>query len=104
MDKRKAPVRCTAWFAAPCVGLGESNDTSVHQNADSVLIRHILGALNFWRRECHQIETALRRQAGRVGFEPVVPNPKLKLLEPVLEVSNPRHYSIRTEQAYCDWR
>jgi len=37
------------------------------------------------------------------GFEAVVPNPKLKLLDQVREVMRLRHYSIRTERSYCDW-
>ena len=53
--------------------------------------------------ESGQLERALQRQAGRVGFEAVVPNPKLKLLDQVREVLRLRHYSIRTEQSYCDW-
>jgi integrase len=53
--------------------------------------------------EGSQLEKALRLQAGRVGFEAVVPNPKLKLLDQVREVLRLRHYSIRTEQSYCDW-
>jgi len=36
-------------------------------------------------------------------MELIVPNPKLKLLEQVREVMRLRHYSIRTEQCYCDW-
>ena len=44
-----------------------------------------------------------QRQPGRVGFDAVVPNPKLMLLEQVREVLRLRHYSIRTEQSYCDW-
>jgi hypothetical protein len=36
--------------------------------------------------ESGQLEKALRLQAGRVGFEAVVPNPKLKLLDQVREV------------------
>ena len=32
-----------------------------------------------------------------------MPNPKLKLLDQVREVMRLRHYSIRTEQCYCDW-
>ena len=40
---------------------------------------------------------------GRGGFEAVVPNPKLKLLEQVREIMRLRHYSIRTEQSYGDW-
>jgi hypothetical protein len=43
--------------------------------------------------EGSQLESALRRQTGRVGFEAMVPNPKLK----VREVLRLRHYSIRTE-------
>jgi hypothetical protein len=39
----------------------------------------------------------------RRGFEAVVPNPKLKLLDQVREVLRLKHYAIRTEQAYCDW-
>jgi integron integrase len=50
-----------------------------------------------------QPERELRRQPGRIGFEAVVPNPKLKLLDQVREVLRLRHYSIRTEQSYCDW-
>lgn len=38
-----------------------------------------------------------------VGFEAVVPNPKLKLMDQMREVLRLRHYSIRTEQSYCDW-
>jgi site-specific recombinase XerD len=37
------------------------------------------------------------------GFEAVIPNPKLKLLDQVREVMRLRHYSIRTERCYCDW-
>ena len=36
-------------------------------------------------------------------FESVIPNPKLKLLDPLREVMRLKHYSIRTETAYCDW-
>src|SRR5437660_10144482 len=39
----------------------------------------------------------------RVSMELIVPNPKLKLLEQVKEVMRLRHYSIRTEECYCDW-
>jgi len=38
-----------------------------------------------------------------VTYETVVPNPKLKLLDQVREVMRLKHYSIRTERAYCDW-
>lgn len=33
----------------------------------------------------------------------ITPNPKLKLLDQVREVLRLKHYSIRTETAYCDW-
>ena len=36
-------------------------------------------------------------------FELITPNPKLKLLDQVREVMRLKHYSIRTETAYCDW-
>ena len=49
------------------------------------------------------VEKALAAQVGRVGFEAVVPNPKLKPLEQVREIMRLRHYSIRTEQSYSDW-
>src|SRR5690349_10952693 len=35
--------------------------------------------------------------------ELIVPNPKLRLLDQMREVMRLRHYSIRTEQCYCDW-
>ena len=53
--------------------------------------------------EGSQLEKALLAQHGRAGMEAVVPNPKLKLLDQVREVLRLRHYSIRTEQSYCDW-
>src|ERR1022692_5246179 len=37
------------------------------------------------------------------GWELVIPNPKLKLMDQVREVLRVKHYAIRTEQAYCDW-
>jgi site-specific recombinase XerD len=37
------------------------------------------------------------------GFEAVVPNPKLKLMDQVREVMRLKHYAIRTEKCYCDW-
>ena len=49
------------------------------------------------------MEKAIKAQVGRVGFEAVVPNPKLKLLDQVREIMRLRHYSIRTEQSYSDW-
>jgi integron integrase len=42
-------------------------------------------------------------EAPREVLEEVIPNPKGKLLEQVREVMRLRHYSIRTEQSYCDW-
>jgi hypothetical protein len=44
-----------------------------------------------------------RSNAPGIGFEAVVPNPKLKLLDQVREVMRLRHYSLRTERSYCDW-
>jgi|SRR5882724_5214454 len=41
-------------------------------------------------------------KAGK-GFAAVTPNPRLGLLDQVREVMGLRHYSIRTEQSYCDW-
>ncbi len=38
-----------------------------------------------------------------VTYESVVPNPRLKLLDQIREVMRLKHYSIRTEQSYCDW-
>ena len=40
---------------------------------------------------------------GAPGFEAVVPNPKLKLMDQVREVMRLKHYAIRTEKCYCDW-
>jgi hypothetical protein len=37
------------------------------------------------------------------GREPVIPNPKLKLLDQVRDVLQVKHYAIRTEQGYCEW-
>ena len=36
------------------------------------------------------------------GWELVIPNPKLKLMDQVREVLRVKHYAIRTEQAYCE--
>src|SRR5204862_2650307 len=44
-----------------------------------------------------------RAEGAPVKMELIVPNPKLKLLDQVREVMRLRHYSIRTEQCYCDW-
>lgn len=44
-----------------------------------------------------------RRPAAPAGYESVIPNPKLKLLDQMREVMRLKHYSIRTERAYCDW-
>ena len=44
-----------------------------------------------------------REPKGAPGFEAVVPNPKLKLMDQVREVMRLKHYAIRTEKCYCDW-
>lgn len=41
------------------------------------------------------------QQAVKAGFEVVVPNPKLRLMDQVREVLRLKHYAIRTEQCYC---
>lgn len=43
------------------------------------------------------------RKAAPVQFESIIPNPKARLLDQVREVMRLKHYSIRTERAYCDW-
>jgi len=43
------------------------------------------------------------RRGSAKGWELLVPNPKLKLMDQVREVLRIKHYAIRTEQAYCDW-
>ncbi len=40
---------------------------------------------------------------GAMGFEAVVPKPKLKLMDQVREVLRVKPYAIRTEQAYGEW-
>jgi len=40
----------------------------------------------------------------RKMLSPAPPTNKPKLLDQVREVIRRKHYSIRTEQAYCDWR
>lgn len=42
-------------------------------------------------------------QSPGTGFDAVVPNPKLKLMDQVREVMRLRHYSLSTERSYCDW-
>src|SRR5882672_8842178 len=45
-------------------------------------------------------------ESGKAAFVPpgsIVPNPRLKLLDQVREVTRFRHYSLRTEQAYAAW-
>jgi hypothetical protein len=37
------------------------------------------------------------------GWELVIPNPKIKLLDQVREVLRVKYYANRTEQAYCEW-
>jgi hypothetical protein len=47
----------------------------------------------------HKDNQALSRGAEAVpGYETVVPNPKLKLLDQIREVMRLKHYSIRTIQ------
>lgn len=54
--------------------------------------------------EGNQLQKAMAAARGPGSdFLAVIPNPKLKLLEQVREVLRLRHYSIRTEQSYCDW-
>ena len=51
-----------------------------------------------------QLESDIRRlKMSPRGREAVVPNPKAKLLDQLREVMRLRHYSIRTEQTYCEW-
>ena len=40
---------------------------------------------------------------GGVGYDLIISNPKLKLLDQGREVMRLKHYSIRTERCYCDW-
>ncbi len=70
-------------------------------NAFLVLLRRLRKCVQ--DSQNRQWERELQRGAGRVGFEAGVPHPKLKLLDQVREVLRLRHYSIRTEQSYCDW-
>jgi Phage integrase, N-terminal SAM-like domain len=37
------------------------------------------------------------------GYESVIPNPKLRLMDQVREVMRLKHYSIRTERTYREW-
>src|SRR2546422_993987 len=46
---------------------------------------------------------AAHYSAGKAHGELIVLNPKAKLLDQVRDVMRLRHYSIRTEQSYCDW-
>jgi hypothetical protein len=55
------------------------------------------------KSEGGQLGKALRLESGRGGFEAAVLSPKLKLLDQVRKVVRLRHYSIWTEQSYCDW-
>ena len=54
--------------------------------------------------QVERVEKAIESLKGqRRGFEAVVPNPKLRLMDQMREVLRLRHYSIRTETSYCDW-
>ena len=62
---------------------------------------------------CHEFESMSEKPGSQyleqgvtgtpVRRELIIPNPKLKLMDQVKEVMRLRHYSIRTEQCYCDW-
>ncbi len=56
-----------------------------------------------YRRQDSREDQSSPQNAAGAGFEAVVPNPNLKLLDQVREVMRLRHYSIRTERTYCDW-
>ena len=56
-----------------------------------------------YRRQTDSEQSAHAGDMPGRGFEAVVPNPKLKLMDQVREVLRLRHYSIRTERCYCDW-
>ena len=51
----------------------------------------------------HKPRQAFVPASSPVAYETVVPNPNLKLLDQMREVMRLKHYSIRTEQSYCDW-
>jgi hypothetical protein len=49
-----------------------------------------------------QVKKIMVPESGTAkGWELVIPNPKLKLMDQVREVLRVKHYAIRTEQAYC---
>ena len=51
-----------------------------------------------------QVKRVMAPQNGpAVGWELVVPNPTLKLMDQVREVLRVKHCAIRTEHAYCEW-
>ena len=56
-----------------------------------------------YRRQAKARAVQSACDAPGAGFEAVIPNPKLKLLDQVREMMRLRHYSIRTERTYCDW-
>ena len=48
-----------------------------------------------------ECKAALAERIGAPhGFETIIPNPKLKLMDQVREVMRQRHYSIRTVQEH----
>jgi len=51
----------------------------------------------------HKPRQAFVPASSPVAYATVVPNPNLKLLDQMREVMRLKHYSIRTEQSYCDW-
>ena len=56
-----------------------------------------------YRRQGSTEQSEHGKDAAGQGFEAVVPNPKIKLMDQVREALRLRHYSIRTERCYCDW-
>jgi hypothetical protein len=49
-----------------------------------------------------QVKKVIAPRSGPTrGWELLIPNPKLKLMDQVREVLRVKHYAIRTEQAYC---
>jgi hypothetical protein len=41
---------------------------------------------------------------GTLTAPPTAGKPKKKLLDQVRDVMRLKHYSLRTERTYCDWR
>jgi site-specific recombinase XerD len=45
----------------------------------------------------------IKKAKAYSSLDGFIPNPKLKLLDQVSEVMRFKHYSIRTEETYCEW-